>query len=127
MAEKEFGGKHKPAHSFTLNGHKFRVHAGYSITFLRAEEDKKKAPLDTTIDFIRGLIVKEDRPAFDRLLTDPEEHIEGMDLVDIANWLVEVMSGRPTQSPASSGNGAGRTGTQSKAKSTGRAGGTGKK
>lgn len=125
MAEKEFGTGKKKGHTFTLAGEKFRTYPGMSVTFVVADTaggaDEELPPLQATIAFIRSLIVKEDRERFDHLIASPDVYIDVQDLLDLSNWLVEVISGRPTKSPGSSGNGAGRTSTGSKAKPSARA------
>jgi hypothetical protein len=121
MAEKVIGGK-KKGHMFTLAGEQFHTYPGMSITLVRDdEEDETLDPLASTIKFIRDLVVVEDRERFDHLITSPDVYIDVQDLLQLSNWLVEVISGRPTKSPGSSGNGAGRTSTGSKAKPSARA------
>lgn len=133
MAERDFDAERKKTkkdgHKFTVGGETFRTYPGMSVTFWAAQEKakgKSDIPLERTIRFLRSLIVKEDRVRFDKLIYSDDVYIEADELVDISNWLIEVISGRPTKSPASSGNGAGRISSGSKAKPS-RAGGTGKK
>jgi hypothetical protein len=117
MATKSFGGT-KKGHTFTLVGETFHTYPGMSVTFVNTEDEEEEQlkPLQSIIKFIRSLIVKDERERFDRLLNDPDVYIDVDDLLEIARWLVEVTSGRPTKSPSSSGNGAGRTSSGSKVK-----------
>lgn len=120
MAERDFDKerKKKPGHTFKLGGETFHTYPGLSVTFIRREEGTDVLPLDQTLAFIRSLIVEKERATFDNLIKSPDIYIEGDDLLAVSNWLVEVISGRPTKRPVSSGNGAKATGTGSKAKSS---------
>lgn len=135
MAERDFDKerKKKPGHTFKLGGETFHTYPGLSVTLLKHFQTRKEGEelsgqeaLDETLDFIRTLIVKGDREKFNTLIDSEDIYIDGDDLLELSNWLVEVISGRPTKRPASSGNGAAKTGTGSKAKPSARATKTGK-
>jgi hypothetical protein len=131
MAEKEFNaGSKKKGHTFILGDETFHTYPGMSYTFFWGtdeEESETARPLQATIKFIRSLVVKEERERFDHLLETPDVYIDVQDILDLSRWLVEVISGRPTKSRGSSGNGAARTSTGSKGKSSKQAGATGRK
>lgn len=128
MAERDFDKerKKKPGHTFKLGGETFHTYPGMSVTFIRKESTEDTTPLDGTLSFIRSLILPKDRDKFDTLINSEDIYIEADDLLELSNWLVEVISGRPTKRPASSGNGAAKTGTGSKAKPSAAATKTGK-
>lgn len=121
MAERDFDAarKKKKGHKFTLAGREFRTHPSMSLTFLRGDEtDEAALPLTRTLNFIRAMLVKEDRKKWDAMLSDSEVYIEADDILDVSNWIIEVISGRPTKAPVSSGNGDGGTSSPSKARSS---------
>lgn len=134
MAERDFDAERKKreGHTFKLGGETFHTYPGMSYTFINRsdKEMEEKAESDgrltAVVGWIRNLIVVEEREKFDAVLTNPEIYIEAQDVLDLSSWLLEAISGRPTKRPASSGNGAGRPGTGSKAKPSTRAGKTGK-
>lgn len=120
MAERDFDAERKKrkGHQFTLGGQTFHTYAGLSLTFFQKEDDPDVHPLKATLDFIRSLLIHEDRERWDAMVSDPTVYIEADDLVDLSKWLLEVASGRPTKRRSSSGNGASPMKSLSKAPSS---------
>lgn len=75
--------------------------------------------LDAAMKIFQAVLVPEDLDAFNELVNDPNPNvlISASQIDNIAAWLVEVTSGRPTESPASSGNGGGSDSSGSKVSS----------
>lgn len=126
MADRNFDAtRERKGHTFTLGGKKFRTYPGMSIPYIKRRNARKESdqldPLDDAIEFVRELIVKEDRPKFDEMVEAEDVYFDAKDLIDLQNWLLEVISGRPTKRPVSSGGGSKANGTGSKAKSSSRA------
>ena len=123
MAERNFDTDRKKAvregHSFTLGGREFRTLPDLPVSWLLRpkDDDPEVSPLERNINFLRMLIVPEQREAFDGLLADDDVFLEASDLLDVSKWLIGVISSnRPTSASGSSGNGAGRTGKLSRVK-----------
>lgn len=65
---------------------------------------------------VRRTLIPEERPRWDKFWADQEDvpvPVTIEELLQLCNRLVEVATGRPTQSPAPSGNGDGPTSTSS--------------
>jgi hypothetical protein len=111
MAERNFDDEYqiaaKEGHSFTLAGQVFRTKAIAPVAAFR----DKETGLDAAIMFLKRLLVPEDREAFDLLMDNEDAPISPHQIDQIATWLIEETSGRPTESPAGSGSGAATTST----------------
>lgn len=122
MAKKNFDEERKKrkGHEFTLGGRTFKTNPGRSLTFLQSEAMEEDTPAYvTTLNFIRDFIVKEDRDQWDVMLQDSTTYLDVDDIINLSRWLMEVTSGdRPTEPPASSGNGDGPTESRSKERSS---------
>lgn len=131
MAERNFddGRKRPEGHVFTIEGRTFKTLPTSPVWRILQrkkrdqEGDSQRTIFDDYLDFLRGVIVPEQREAFDSFLEDPDIYVVATDIRDIAEWLLEEMTGsdRPTNGSASSGNGAGPTGKLSRAKRSSRA------
>lgn len=111
-AEYDYG-KQK-GHTFKLGGQVFHTKSVAPPAAWLQEE----TGLDAAINFLRILLVPEDREVFLAMLKDIDANITPYQIDQVASWLIGETSGRPTESPASSGNGAGRTSSGSKAPSS---------
>jgi len=69
-------------------------------------------------DFVRRLLVPDDKARWDRLLYELPNDQAGP-LIEVAQWLVENMTGFPTTPPASSSGGRQRGGPSSKRSAAG--------
>lgn len=65
------------------------------------------------IAFISGVLIEEDRGRFDQLVNDHEVLVDSALLSEIAWWLFEEYTGRPTKRPSSSDRGPQSTGDTS--------------
>jgi hypothetical protein len=75
--------------------------------------------IESAVRIIMGSLIDADKKVFQALIDDPNIRISANQVDDIATWLLEVASGgRPTKSRPTSGNGAAKTGTGSKATSS---------
>jgi hypothetical protein len=61
------------------------------------------------IERIKMYLVDGDRERFDKLVRDPQKKVSMLQLNELATWLTEVQTQRPTQSPTPSQTGPGRT------------------
>lgn len=130
MAERDFDAERteRDTHSFTIGGETFHTYTAMSVTFWKAQQKREgdeQIPLERTIRFLRSMILREERERFDAMLESEETYIAANELLEVSNWLIEVISGTPTKSPASSGSGGGRISSGSKVKPS-RAAGAGK-
>jgi hypothetical protein len=98
MAERDFDAERKkrPGHKFKLGGKTFRTYPGVPIATVRKppEQLEGESSVDQVTAFIRQMIVKEDRPSWDKLMTDPEAYIDAEDLLDISKWLSDLIRER---------------------------------
>lgn len=105
MAERNFDDEYqiaaKEGHSFTLGGQTFHTKAIAPVAAFR----DKETGLDAAIMFLKRLLVPDDREAFEALLANEDAPISPFQIDQIASWLIEETSGRPTDSPGSSGTG----------------------
>lgn len=118
MAERNFDEEYqiteKEGHSFTLAGQVFRTKAIAPVAAFR----DKETGLDAAIMFLKRVLVPEDREKFDALMADEDAPISPYQVDQIATWIIEETSGRPTESPDTSGTGDGTTSTPLKAVSS---------
>lgn len=120
MAEKDFDAEfdygEREGHTFVLGGEKFHT---VGIAPLAAFLSDSRG-LDAALEFIRKVLIKEDRQAFDLLIhsENPPVPISAFQVDSIAQWLITVTSGRPTQAPSSSGTGRAKTSAKSKGNSS---------
>lgn len=66
---------------------------------------------------IKSFLRDEDKPRWDELRAREKDAVPYVQLREIVNWMVEVQSSRPTETPSPSGAGRGRTGRSSTARS----------
>lgn len=66
------------------------------------DESRGQLALHAIREFFTAALVKEDRRRFFDLLEDPDRTVDVNLLVDIANWLGEQYTARPTGTPSSS-------------------------
>lgn len=95
MAERDFDAERqqKEGHRFTLAGHTFHTYPGLSVTYILADDaNEATLPLERTINFIRSLIIEEDRPKFDEIIHSPQVYIDTDDLLELSKWLVEIIA-----------------------------------
>lgn len=92
MAEKNFDEEPRPeGHTFTLGGRSFRTYPSLSLTVARTPFDENETPIETTLNFIRTLVVKEDRQKWEEMLQDPEVYLEAENLLQVSDWLIAEM------------------------------------
>jgi hypothetical protein len=100
----------RPGVTFQLAGHEFHT-KGYTPPAALLNDSRG---LYYAVAFLRTVLVPDDRDVFDKLVADPEAPFSGDKLDDIAVWVMGEISGRPTERPASSGDGPEPTSTGSK-------------
>lgn len=125
--DEEFDYSSKEGHTFVLGGYTFHtVQVAPPAAFLSLNMG---AGFEVAANFIRCILIEEDKPTFEELLTSTTNvvPVSAFQIDQIASWLIGEMSGRPTEAPDSSGNGVGRTSSTSKGKLSAVDGGTGKK
>lgn len=102
MAEHNFDeGKDRAleeGHSFVLGGVTFRTKASMPPKVI-AEEFKPG--FAGVVDFLVKMVVPEDRAAFEHMINADTANITPDDCIDVSNWLLEVISERPTVAPGS--------------------------
>jgi hypothetical protein len=121
-------GKTKTVHEyepldFALNGQEFHcvsaIPGAVLLDFVRrADSDSGGASASAITDFFRQVLAEEDRDRFTELVTDPEQIVELEILGEIAGWLVEQYSERPTREPSRSSKKRGSGGRTSTAGSS---------
>lgn len=55
--------------------------------------------------YIKNMVVEEDAPLWDKVRKEADPPLSLADIEEIAHWLIEVATGRPTERPSSSGRG----------------------
>lgn len=84
------------------------------------KEEKEEDPtlresIEQLVERITLFLIPEDRERFVTLANDPEKNVSWLQLNEIRDWMVEVQTGRPTQSPSTSTTGRGKTAASSRA------------
>lgn len=125
--DEEFDYSSKEGHTFVLGGYTFHtVPVAPPSAFLSLNMG---SGFEVAANFLKAVVIDEDKPMLETLLTETglEVPVSAFQIDQVASWLIGEMSGRPTESPDSSGNGVGRTSSTSKGKLSAVDGGTGKK
>lgn len=100
---------------FTLGGQKFEGRATLRIGLLR--EIRKLTGSASNEKLIESVLGEADAQRWRDLLDDPDTDIEASDIADVAMWIFEVASDRPTGSPSDSSAGPNTAGDGSTAPS----------
>lgn len=108
-----------PPLGFALNGEEFACKQAMSGAVLldfvrRADSNSGGMAAEAIIDFLSMAMEEEDAARFDALIKDPEHIVEVETLGEIAGWLVEQYTTRPTKARSRSASGrsnGGRTST----------------
>jgi hypothetical protein len=80
-----------------------KIPAGILMRFATAGKDSEGENIILVVrDFFKAALIKGDRERFFALLDDPDRFIDIELLVEIASYLAEKVSGRPTGQPSSS-------------------------
>lgn len=108
MAERNFDAERSApseGHAFTLAGHTYHTRGqAPPSAFL-----DKASGLEAAVSFIKAVLVPSDVETFEALMASDECPASAHEINDIAIWLIEVTSGRPTPAPVSSGSGGATT------------------
>lgn len=112
--DEEYGFADKEGVSFKLGGHVFTTKPVLH-PYILLKRDGNEGGLETAIRIIRSSLTSEDEQIFSQLIDDPEVLISANQVDQIAAWIMEEISGRPTKQPRSSGAGEKQTGRTSKA------------
>jgi hypothetical protein len=107
MAERNFDSEYpasEEAHTFVLCGQEFHVTPNlHPALFL--EQSEGIQGVAGLVAFVQGcLITDAERESFDAIVKDPTTKITADQLGNIVTWIIEVISDRPTNAPASSGD-----------------------
>ena len=108
-----------PPLGFALNGEEFTCKQAMSGAMLldfvrRADSDSGGMAAEAIIDFLNMAMEEDDATRFDAMIKDPEQIVEVETLGEIAGWLVEQYTTRPTKARSRSASGrsnGGRTST----------------
>lgn len=108
-----------PPLGFALNGEEFTCKQAMSGAVLldfvrRADSNSGGMAAEAIIDFLSMAMEDEDATRFDAMIKDPERIVEVETLGEIAGWLVEQYTTRPTKARSRSASGrsnGGRTST----------------
>lgn len=102
--DEEFGLQEKKPVQFVLGGQTFTVRPVLHPAILMQDLDG----LEGLLRFIRGCLDAPSREAFQALIDDPDVLVSVDQISAVSSFIVEELSdGRPTASPASSGDGRG--------------------
>lgn len=100
-----------PPVQFVLNGQVIRCHPSISgmtlLKFVAASSGGDGGAMSSAIlDFLKAVVYPEDWPKFDAVASDPRSGVGPEQLGEIAGWLSEAYTGRPTEgsSPSSAGS-----------------------
>lgn len=95
----------QPGFTFKLGGHTFHTKpVPPPKAFLVKERGFMAAH-----DFLLAMLTPEDREVYEKMVEDPNANLSAFQIDEIASWLIEVTSERPTEAPASSGSGGAAT------------------
>lgn len=100
--DEEFALDQREGHTFVLGGQKFHTIAVTTPESYTALYENRG--FVGTLQFLRKMLVPEDIEAFDKLVADENRDvlISAYQVDQVANWLIEVATGRPTKAPGSS-------------------------
>ena len=109
--------------AFSLEGQEFECRPainGATLLKFVADADSNEGGRSATalLDFFSRALKSEDAERFKALIDDPDTLIQIETIGEIAAWLVEQYTDRPTQEPSNSSSGSGRTGRKSTAASS---------
>jgi hypothetical protein len=104
--------------TFTLNGQKFEcvpaIQGSVLLEFVAAADGESGgAAANALYKFFRDTMTREEYERFDLMLKDPEVIIDMETIGEIAGWLVEEYTARPTRRPVSSVGGPSTSGPSS--------------
>ena len=108
-----------PPLGFALNGEEFTCRPAMSGASLldfvrRADSDSGGMAAEAIVDFLSMSMEEDDAARFDAMIKDPDQIVEVETLGEIAGWLVEQYTARPTKARSRSASGrsnGGRTST----------------
>lgn len=105
--------------SFTYDGQEYQcrpvINGAVLLRFVReADSGEGGRSAGALLGFFKDLLLEEDFKRFETYVEDPDTVIPIETLGEIAAWVVEEYTGRPTQEPTKSPSGRKRTGTRSK-------------
>lgn len=99
--DEEYDYSSKQGLTFILGGYEFH---SKPIAPPAAFLSEKKG-MDFAVSFLKDVLLPEDREIFIKMIEDSDVMISAYQLDQIAAWVMEQTSGRPTQSPPTSGSG----------------------
>jgi len=99
-----------PPLSFKLNDEEFQCKQAMSGAALldfvrRADSNSGGMAAEAIVDFLNGSLEDDDAVRFEAMIKDPDRIVEVETLGDIAGWLVEQYTARPTKPRSRSANG----------------------
>ena len=112
--------RERPAYTFLLGGHEFRVRSEVRPEAVRGYEDlTEESSLEETMRAVDDLVIAaihpDDESEWTRIRADESDPV-GLDTITaIVVWLIEAVVARPTEAPlpSSAGQRSRRTGTRS--------------
>lgn len=97
---------------FDIDGEVFRCHATMGAGIMMNFADLTSGDVDNPVsgqkmitavrDFFRSALIDEDRDRFFELLNAPDRYVDLGTLIEIATWLGQEYTARPTGSPSAS-------------------------
>jgi hypothetical protein len=108
-----------PPLGFALNGEEFSCRQAMSGAALldfvrRADSNSGGAAAEAIVEFLNTALEEDDAIRFDAMIKDPDQIVDVETLGEIAGWLVEQYTTRPTKARSRSASGrsnGGRTST----------------
>lgn len=106
----EYDWSNRAGLTFKLGGHVFTTKP---VAPVKAFMTSGKSGLDVAMDFFKAILVPDVVPIFMEMIESDTVLISAKQIDSIAAWLMGELSGNPTESPASSGNGENATSSTS--------------
>ena len=112
MSERSFSSRRNEAFTFDVDGEEFtavgRAPAGPLLDVAAARDTETR--VRTMMDFLDAVLVPDSAERFARRLRDPVDPIDATTLMEVAEYLIERYSRRPTGPGGPSANGDSTTG-----------------
>lgn len=103
--------------TFDIHGETFHVIAEMPVVLLAEIGTDPRQGLAWALYFMRNVLVREDRDAFEVLLLDPDRPVPAPVFTEICTWILGLLTGNPTVPSLPSSAGSESTGGTSTADS----------
>lgn len=101
--------------TFDMGGETFHIIAEMPVKMLAEIGTDSRQGLEWGLHFMRNVIVRDDRDRFEALLDDPDRPVAAPVFTSLCTWVLEQLTGNPTEPSSLSPGGSGTTGETSTA------------